>query len=148
MIEIQTGRKFKRLRSDNGGEYKSDPILQVCQDGGIVRHFKVSGTSQHNGVAECMNRTILEKVQCLLSNSGLDKAFWGEAIPYAYYLINMLPSVVIDSKTPIEVWSGKPTTDYDKLDIFGCPTYFHVTESKLNLRANKAIFLDLNSGVK
>ena len=26
------GRKIKVLRSDNGGEYKSDPFLQLCLD--------------------------------------------------------------------------------------------------------------------
>lgn len=30
MIETQTRRKIKRLKSDNGGEYKSDPFLQIC----------------------------------------------------------------------------------------------------------------------
>ena len=44
MIETQTGRKIKRLRSDNGGEYKSDPFQKICQDAGIVRHFTVPGT--------------------------------------------------------------------------------------------------------
>ncbi|CAL8989595.1 unnamed protein product, partial [Prunus brigantina] len=62
MIETQSGRKIKTLRSDNGGEYKSDPFLKVCQDEGIVRHFTVRETPQQNGVAERMNRTLLEKV--------------------------------------------------------------------------------------
>ncbi|CAL8989939.1 unnamed protein product, partial [Prunus brigantina] len=63
MIETQSGRKIKTLRSDNGGEYKSDPFLKVCQDEGIVRHFTVRETPQQNGVAERMNRTLLEKVR-------------------------------------------------------------------------------------
>ena len=75
MIETQTSRKIKRLRSDNGGEYKSDPFLQVCQDEGIVRHFTVRETPQQNGVAECMNHTLLEKVWCVLSNAELGKVF-------------------------------------------------------------------------
>ncbi|KAK5773311.1 hypothetical protein PVK06_049617 [Gossypium arboreum] len=54
MVETQTGRKVKRLRSDNGTEYKNDPFLQVCQDEGIVRHFTVRDTPQQNGVAERM----------------------------------------------------------------------------------------------
>ena len=83
MVETQTGRKIKRLRSDNGGEYKNDPFLQICQDEGIVRHFTVRDTPQQNGVAERMNQTILEKVQCMLSNAGLGKAFWAEAVVYA-----------------------------------------------------------------
>ncbi|KAG8486258.1 hypothetical protein CXB51_019637 [Gossypium anomalum] len=46
MIETHTGRKVKRLRSDNGTEYKNGPFLQVCQDEGIGRHFTVQDTPQ------------------------------------------------------------------------------------------------------
>ncbi|KAK0580490.1 hypothetical protein LWI29_002570 [Acer saccharum] len=51
MIETQIGRKIKRLISDNGGEYKSDPFMKYCQNEGIIRHFTVPGTPQQNGVA-------------------------------------------------------------------------------------------------
>ncbi|GMP51093.1 hypothetical protein CsSME_00017460 [Camellia sinensis var. sinensis] len=148
MIETQTGRRIKKLRSDNGGEYTSDPFFEVCQNAGIVRHFTVPGTPQQNGVAERMNRTLVEKVRCLLLQSGLSKAFWGEALNYARHLVNRLPTAALDGKTPMEVWSGVPVTDYDQLRIFGCPTYFHVTESKLDPRAKKAIFLGFGDGVK
>ena len=30
LIETQTSCKIKRFRSDNGGEYKSNPFLKVC----------------------------------------------------------------------------------------------------------------------
>ncbi|KAL6227384.1 hypothetical protein ACLB2K_001342 [Fragaria x ananassa] len=40
MIETQTGQKIKRLRSDNGGEYKSDPFFKLCQDEGIAKSFR------------------------------------------------------------------------------------------------------------
>ncbi|CAL2262889.1 unnamed protein product [Prunus armeniaca] len=46
----------------------------VCQDEGIVRHFTVRETPQQNGVAERMNRNLLKKVRCMLSNDGLGKA--------------------------------------------------------------------------
>ena len=113
MVETQTGRKVKRLRTDNGGEFKNDPFLKVCEEEGIVRHFTVRYTPQQNGVAERMNRTLLEKVRCMLSNAGLGKEFWDEALVYACHLINCLPSTAINGKTPLEKWSGKPTTDYD-----------------------------------
>lgn len=148
MMETQTGRKIKKLRSDNGGEYKSDPFLQVCQEEGIVRHFTVAGTPQQNGVSERMNRTLVEKVRCMLSNAGLTKGFWGEAIKYASHLVNHLPSATIGGKTPMEKWFGKPITDYDSLHVWGCSAYYHVMESKLDPRAKKAIFLGFTSGVK
>ncbi|KAH9657090.1 hypothetical protein KPL70_022912 [Citrus sinensis] len=87
--------KIKVLRSDNEGEYTSDPFLQVCQNVGIKRHFTMRHTPQQNGVAERMNCTLLEKVRCILSNAGLDKKFWAEAVSYASHLINRLPSAAI-----------------------------------------------------
>ncbi|KAE8707872.1 hypothetical protein F3Y22_tig00110372pilonHSYRG00231 [Hibiscus syriacus] len=148
MIENQTGRKIKRLRTDNGGEYKSDPFFDVCHEYGIVRHFTVRHTPQQNGVAERMNRTLLEKVRCMLSNAGLGKAFWAEAVIYAGQLINRLPSSAIGGKTPLEVWSGKPATDYDSLHVFGSTAYYHVKESKLDPREKKALFMGITHGVK
>ena len=55
-MERSTGRKIKVFRSDNGGEYKSDPFLKLCHDKGIERHFTVRETPQQNGVVERMNK--------------------------------------------------------------------------------------------
>ena len=95
-----------------------------------------------------MNRTLLEKVWCILSNAGLGKQYWAEAVTYAYHLVNRLPSSALEGKTPMEVWSGKPARDYDFLHVFGSIAYYHVTESKLDPRAKKAIFLGIPSGSK
>ncbi|KAG8502473.1 hypothetical protein CXB51_000399 [Gossypium anomalum] len=130
MVETQTGRKVKRLRSDNGTEYKNDPFLQ------------------QNGVAERMNRTILEKVRCMLSNAGLGKEFWAEAVTYACHLINQLPSAAINGKTPMEMWTGKSAIDYDSLHVFGSTAYYHVKESKSDPIVKKALFLGITDGVK
>ncbi|KAG8498724.1 hypothetical protein CXB51_005090 [Gossypium anomalum] len=80
---------------------------------------------EQNGVAERMNRTIMEKVRCMLSNANLPKSFWAEAAAStACFLINRSPSVAIEKKTPQEVWSGNPA-NYSDLKIFGCPAYAH-----------------------
>ncbi|KAH9770422.1 hypothetical protein KPL71_012370 [Citrus sinensis] len=148
LVETQTDRKIKVLQFDNGGEYTSYSFLQVCQNEGIKRHFTVRHTPQQNGVVERMNRTLLEKVQCMLSNAGLDKKFWAEAVSYASHLVNRLPSIAIGGKTPIEMWSGKHAQDYYSLRIFGCPAYYHVKDGKLDSRARKAIFVGFKGGVK
>ena len=59
MVENQVGKKIKKLRSDNGGEYTSDPLVDICHESGIVCHFTVRRTPQQNGVAERMNHTLL-----------------------------------------------------------------------------------------
>ncbi|KAH9734322.1 hypothetical protein KPL71_017332 [Citrus sinensis] len=148
LVETQTGRKIKVLRSDNWGEYTSDPFLQVCQNEGIKRHFTVRDSPQQNGVAERMNLALLEKVRCMLSNAGLDKKFWAEAVSYASHLVNRLPSAAIGGKTPMEMWSGKHAQDYNSLCIFGCPAYYHVKDGKLDPRARTSIFVGFKGGVK
>ena len=76
-MEKSTGRKIKALWSDNGGEYKSDSSLKLCHDEGLVRRFTVRETPQQTRVAEMINMTLLEKVQCMLSNAGLSENFLG-----------------------------------------------------------------------
>ncbi|KAG8483133.1 hypothetical protein CXB51_022087 [Gossypium anomalum] len=99
MIEKQTGKQIKYLRTDNGLEFCSDEFNRLCKSEGIVRHLTVRHTPQQNGVAERMNRTIMEKVQCMLSNANLPKSFWAEAAAStACFLINRSPSVAIEKK--------------------------------------------------
>ena len=83
----------------------------------------------------------------MLSNAGLSKDFWVEAVSTTCFLVNRSLSTAIEFKTPKEVWSGKPA-DYLNLRIFGCPAYMHVSEGKLEPRARKCIFLGYACGVK
>jgi transposase InsO family protein len=76
MVENQTDRKLKCLRSDNGGEYKSDEFVQFCQERGIRREFTAPYSPEQNGVAERMNRTIQEWILSMLHHSGLSEGFW------------------------------------------------------------------------
>nr|GEW84676.1 retrotransposon protein, putative, Ty1-copia subclass [Tanacetum cinerariifolium] len=148
MMETQTCRKIKHLRTNNDGEYKNDLFTKFCKNEDIVRHFTVRHAPQQNRVAERMNRTLLEKVRCMLSNVGLGKEFWAKALTYAYHLVNRLPSTAIDGKTPFEKWYGKPATDYDSLHVFGSAAYYHVKESKLDPREKKALFMGITFGIK
>ena len=128
-------------------EFCEGDFEEFCKNEGIVRHRTVRMTPQQNGVAERMNRTLLERARCMISNAGLTKDFWAEAINMACYVVNRAPSTALNFKTPEEVWSGTPA-DYSDFKIFGCPTYMHVNEGKLEPRAKKCIFLGYASGVK
>jgi len=75
-----------------------------------------------------MNRILLEKVRCLLSNDSISKSFWVETLANTCHLVNRLPSSVIRGKTPLEVLPRKVTQDYDSLKVFGYLTYYHVKE--------------------
>nr|GEY72248.1 retrovirus-related Pol polyprotein from transposon TNT 1-94 [Tanacetum cinerariifolium] len=84
----------------------------------------------------------------MLSNAGLGKEFWAEVVTYAYHIVNRLPSIAIDGKTPFEKWYGKHATDYDSLHVFGSAAYDHVKESKLDPRAKKTLFIGITTGIK
>ena len=127
LLENQTGKKINRLRIDNGLEFCNHQFDEFCKAEGIARHKIVVNTPQQNGVLERMNRTLLERAHCMLSNAGLGKEFWAEAISTGCYLVNRSPNTFIESKTSEEVWLGKPT-DYSNLRVFGCPAYVHVNE--------------------
>ena len=148
MVENKTRKKIKILRSDNGGEYTSDPFFKVCKKEEITWQFNVRHSPQQNEIVERLNRTLLDKVRCMLSQAKLPKRFWVEALSYACQVLNRLPSTTLEGRTPIEVWSGELAQDYDKLRVFGCNAYFHVKENKLDPRAKKAVFMGFNSGVK
>ena len=48
---------------------------------------------------------------------------------------------------PFKVWSNKPV-EYSMLKVFGCPTYYHVSEGKLKPRGKKEFFMGYGDGVK
>ena len=94
-----------------------------------------------------MNRTILNKVRCLLKDSNLPKKFWVEAVSTACYQKNRSPSSALNFRTPEQLWNGKlPSLDH--LRPFGCIGYVHKKEKKLDPRAKKAIFLGYPQEVK
>jgi len=74
-LELESGKKIKCLRTDNGGEYIDGDFLTFCRQSGIQRHFTVAHMPQQNGVAE-LNRTLLERTQAMLRTAGLAKSFW------------------------------------------------------------------------
>eukprot|EP00253_Pinus_taeda_P002960 PITA_02960 len=60
-----------------------------------------------NGVAERMNKTLMERARSMLSGAGLGQEFWAKAVDTACYLVNRSPSSALEDKTPQEVWTGK-----------------------------------------
>ena len=84
-----------------------------------------------------------------MSQAGLSKAFWAEALSYPIYLVNCLLVSGNGGKNSLEVWSGAPIRDYDNLHVFGCPAYYHVTDSNLDPRAKKKVkFMGFSKGME
>src|ERR1700678_3783063 len=85
-LKKQKGVGIKRLHTDRSGEYLSKEFTDHLKQAGTLQNLTVHDTPEHNGVAERLNRTLLEKVRAMLHSSGLLKFLWGEAINHAVYL--------------------------------------------------------------
>ncbi|CAA7050352.1 unnamed protein product, partial [Microthlaspi erraticum] len=147
LVENQVDKKVKALRTDNGLEFCNHAFDEFCRKFGIKRHRTCTYTPQQNGVAERMNRTIMEKVRCLLNESGLSEAFWAEAAMTSVYVINCSPSSTIEFKTPEEVWLGRKP-GYGHMRKFGAVAYVHHDRGKLQPRAVKGVFIGYPPGTK
>ena len=66
LVENQTGRRIKVLRSDNGGEYTSKEFDAFCVQEGIERQLTIPYTPQQIAVAERKNRVIVGVTRSML----------------------------------------------------------------------------------
>jgi transposase InsO family protein len=74
-VERESGKKVKTLRTDNGGEYTSNTFKTYLRTLGIRAETTIPHTPQQNGKAERGNRTIEEKITCLLQDAnGIDES--------------------------------------------------------------------------
>ena len=76
-VENQLDKKIKVLRSDRGGEYLSQEFIDHLSSCGIVSQLTPPGTPQWNGVSERRNRTLLDMVRSMMSQTDLPPSFWG-----------------------------------------------------------------------
>jgi transposase InsO family protein len=88
LVENQSHKRIKVLRTDNGGEYISHQMQSFLKENGIEWQPTAPHTPEHNGVAERMNRTLLDTARTMLIEANLDNKFWAEAVNTAAYIIN------------------------------------------------------------
>ena len=84
----QIERKSKRMRSDRGGEYRSNEFAAFHAEHGIENETTTPYCPQSNGVTERKNRTLAEMVNRILLTADLSNCYWGEAVLSANYILN------------------------------------------------------------
>ncbi|KAA0045569.1 putative retroelement pol polyprotein [Cucumis melo var. makuwa] len=130
-------------RTDNALEFLSNDFNFLCNEFGISKHIIVAYTPQQNKVAERMNRTLMERVKCMILEAKISEHFWAEALAIATYTVNRSLCVSIDAKTPEERWTGA-THKLSNLKLFGCTSYAYIKQSKIEPRALKYIVFKEN----
>ena len=68
LAETQTGKRVKTLDSYNGGEYTSQAMAKFCSSRRIMQKFTPPYIPQMNGVADQINRTLVECARCMMEH--------------------------------------------------------------------------------
>ncbi|KAI3773997.1 hypothetical protein L1987_48538 [Smallanthus sonchifolius] len=136
--------KVRRIRSDNGTEFKNNLMELFCLKKGICHEFSAPYMPQQNGVAERKNRTLIETARTMLSDAKLPVIFWVEAVNTACHVLNRVLVVKRHNKTCYELINNRlPNLDY--LVPFGSPCslllQYKDRQSKFHTKAVEGIFL-------
>ncbi|XP_074265296.1 uncharacterized protein LOC141587721 [Silene latifolia] len=142
-VSTQFNSTIKVIRSDNGTEFFQDQCKDFFKNEGIVHQRSIVGRPQHNGRVERKHRHLLDIARALRLHSNLPLKFWGDCLLTATYLINKMPSSVLQWQTPYEVlFTEKPS--YSDLRVFGCLYYGTMpptVKDKFSKRARKSVFI-------
>jgi transposase InsO family protein len=130
--------KVKKIRSDNGSEFKNLQVEEFLEEEGIKHEFSTPYTPQQNGVVERKNRTLIDMVRTMLGEFKTPERFWSEAVNTAYHAINQLYLHRLLKKTSYELLTGnKPNVSYFR--VFGSKCYILVKKGRHSKFAPKVV---------
>jgi hypothetical protein len=149
-LQTQTGQKLKEFHTDGAKEFGmedgKDALSKFLTSNGIFHSVTQPYSPALNGIAERMNRTIMEMVRSYLIQSGAHVSLWGEAVLAAAFTHNSIPRLEQphNGLTPFQLLLPHLAPKLDKLHVFGCDVW--ITEpshqqTKLGDRAFKAMFI-------
>jgi len=150
--QLHTGTKIKVLSSDNGGEYVSNAFKALHDENGTTHQTTVPDTPQQNGVAERLNRVLVEMARTMMRHKDVDQDLWADAIKTAVYIKNRVTSRALPvGKTPFKLWTGnKPNVSH--MRVFGstCWVVLHKShiDGKFGDKAAKGVLLGYPDGSK
>ena len=127
--QAPNNEKLAIIQTDN--EFKSKALAEYLLEKGIIIAYSAPYTPEQNGIAERVNRTLLNKVRALLFNANLPAYLWGEAIIAATYLYNRTPNSSLSFKTPYEMKLGKKP-NISNIKIWGSLAYQRLPNQVLN----------------
>jgi hypothetical protein len=110
--------KVKKIRSDNGTEFKNTQVEDFLDEEGIKHEFLAPYTPQQNGVAERKNCTLIEVARTMSDEYKTSDRFWAEKINMVCHATNRLYLHKLLKKTSYELLTG------NKSNV----SYFRVSE--------------------
>lgn len=141
LVENRFKQKLTTLYSDNGGEFITLAKFLAAHD--ISHLTSPPHMPEHNGMAERRRRHIVETGLSLLTHAGMLNTYWSYAFAVAVYLINRMPTPMLNNSSPFQLLFQQPP-NYIKLRSFGCVCYPWLrpySSHKLSPKSKPYIFL-------
>jgi hypothetical protein len=130
--------KVKKIRSDNGSEFKNLQVGEYLEEKGIKHEFSAPYTPQQNGVVERKNMTIIDMARTMLGEFKTPERFWSEVVNIACHAVNRVYLHRLLKKTSYELLTGnKPNVSYFR--VFGSKCYILVKKGRNSKIAPKAV---------
>jgi hypothetical protein len=130
--------KVKKIRSDNGSEFKNLQVEEHLEEEGIKHEFSTPYTPQQNGVVERKNRTLIDMARTMLGEFKTPERFWSEAVNTICHTINRLYLHRLLKKASYELLTNnKPNVSY--FHVFGSKCYILVKKGRYSKFAPKAV---------
>ncbi|KAI3765987.1 hypothetical protein L2E82_16034 [Cichorium intybus] len=150
LVQNQFSRKIKVFQSDGGTEFVNNTVHKIFEENGTFHRLSCPYTPQQNGRAERKHRHIVETGLSMLFHAHVPSSYWVDAFTSAVFIINRLPSKVLDNKSPFQLlYSRMPS--YENFRTFGCQVYPYLRDyaaTKLSPRSIPCIFLGYHSQYK
>ena len=105
-VRTQFSLPSQCFQTDNGREFDNSASRAFFATHGIALRLTCPYTSQQNGRAECVLRTINDSVHTLLFHASVPATFWPDTLATATYLLNRRPCRPRQHLTPFEIQFG------------------------------------------
>jgi hypothetical protein len=130
--------KVKKIRSDNGSEFKNLQVEYYLEEEGIKHEFSAPDTPQQNSVVERRNWTPIDMARTMLGEYKTPERFWSEAVNIACHTINRLCLHRLLKKISNELLTGNiPNVSYFR--VFGSKCFILVKKGRHSKFAPKAV---------
>jgi IS30 family transposase len=118
-VSTQFGRTVKAIQCDNGHEFDNSSTRIFLLSHGTQLWMSCPYTSSQNGKAERIIYSVNNVIRTLLIQASLPGRYWTEGLHTATYLLNCLPTTMIQAACPHLALFGS-TPSYEHLCVFGC----------------------------
>ena len=139
------------IQVDRGSEFLNQTLYSWCREQGFDIQTTAPYSPSQNGVAERMNRTLVELGRTMIKGQDVPEFLWEYTIAHAAYLRNRSSTTFLKESTPYQLWNGiKPNINH--LREFGAPVWVLLQGQKIPRKilpkSKKRIYIGFDDGSK